>query len=302
MPWTRPRGWIVLRRILLGPERDRGPDPSPAPQGEGGGTPPAPPGGGAGVCACGGGERGRCPLCHPPEPGPVLPGVPSGPAPPPKRFAAILGESGAGKTVYLNAAVAAAVHSGGRAVYIDAKGENPHMGEPVRSPAELVRYIARNARRRQWSVVLDAQGVTRAQMRPVWIALRKLGRVVVALDEADKWVHSGIGNEIQPESLRELIGWGRSRGVALLATARQPAEVHRDLRNSLSAAVSFSHSDQREAVKVARDWFGDAGLADHFRRLPPLHYLRVDRERGTITSGRVYPPGTPEGDRALRGG
>jgi hypothetical protein len=245
----------------------------------------------------------------PPEPSssapdlaPMRPRVPEGPPPKPKRFTWIFGASETGKTVEMNLRYARAVHGGiRRALYVDVKGTNGHMGGPVGSVAELVAAVRVRERAGQpWNLVLDASNLQPDDMAPVWTLALRLGSVLVASDEIDAWAHSGQGNKLQPEPLRRMVGHGRELGVEILTTCRQAKELHRDFRNNASRMVSFRQDDPGQAAAVA-ELMKRPDLAPALLRLPDLHFVQVENASGRLVRGRTWPPNTPEGSLILAG-
>ena len=121
---------------------------------------------------------------------------------------------------------------------------------------------------------------------PLWRFLYEVGGLLVVLDDPRGMMDS---SRIDPD-LDHLINLGRNREVDLLATARQPPEIHGSMKNAADVAVVFRQGSRHYAEVCNRQWLHLPDGAERILSLPRFRYLRAGPD-GSVSTGRLPPPG-----------
>lgn len=106
--------------------------------------------------------------------------------------------------------------------------------------------------------------------------VRKMTQLVYAVDEVDKHQQPGWA----PPELYELVNYGRHCEVAMIGTARQPAQVSKEYTFGLTEICAFNITEPTQ-LKYFEAKCGEAAVVE-LPNLPQYGYLRW------IQDGRIF--------------
>jgi hypothetical protein len=228
--------------------------------------------------------------------------IPTEPLTAARRLVNVLGVSGAGKTTLMARWYSTAVERGVSGTWIDPTGTNAYLARYGRSNGALCAAVesvqawaaaVSTARRagRPYNVVLRA-GELDAKSA-FWRLVLAAGRMLLCTDEMDEYAPGRLSLDGTP--LGSLVSQGRNHGVSMIQTVRIPTELHRRMRGTADITVTFQQTAREQADAVARDYFHRPELVPLLLRLPPFHWVQVDRA-GRVSRGittRPTPPADP---------
>jgi hypothetical protein len=225
--------------------------------------------------------------------------IPTGPLTAARRLVNVLGVSGAGKTTLMARWYAEAVQRGVSATWIDTTGTNAYLARYGRANGAVCAAVesvqawavaVSSARRagRPFNVVLS--GAELDAHSPLWRLVLTAGRMLLCTDEMDEYAPGTA--RLDKSGLGKLVSQGRNHGVSMIQTVRIPTELNRRLRGTADITVTFQQTAREQAEAVARDYFHRPELVPLLLRLPPFHWVQVDRA-GRVTRGITTRPISP---------
>jgi hypothetical protein len=110
---------------------------------------------------------------------------------------------------------------------------------PVSQPMQLREALARSWGTDFRIIYTPTQGVEMQHFEAVNELVRKCGSMLYAIDEVDKNQQPGWA----PPQFYELLNYGRHCKVAMIGTARRPAQVSKEYTYGLSELTAFNFTE-----------------------------------------------------------
>jgi hypothetical protein len=153
--------------------------------------------------------------------------------------------------------------------------------EEVHQPSELVQVITRNWGGEFKVLYVPLGGEQILHFEAVNEIVRKAGDMIYAVDEVDKFQSPAFA----PPQLYELINYARHFHVAMIGTARRPAQVSKEYTFGLSEICSFNVTEPGDLDYFEKK-IGHSGVLS----LPSLgqyEYLRWMQD-GRLSTGKGW--------------
>jgi hypothetical protein len=191
----------------------------------------------------------------------------------------VLGQSGSGKSSWVQARLASLP----RFILWDTLGE--YVGFTVcESRAELYKHITKRSTG-LFQVIYNGTDENEEESMD-WICqlVEQIENLCFIVEEVDQYASPGV----IPAGLRSLLKRGRHRGISMVFVTRRPAEVNRLITAQSKRFVLFRVVEPND-LRYLRTFVGDHALT--LPDLPELSFL--DWQQGTTTRGRIEFHGNP---------
>lgn len=161
----------------------------------------------------------------------------------------IFGRKGTGKTTLARALAAKCK----RVIILDPLGDDYNNGAWIRTPEELVLFW--NYVRNFSDFCLIVKPKNDEMISVFWRFISQIRNVWIICDEIDRECNA---YGIRPE-LKDVLNYGRHRGLNLIGIARRPSQVHRDLTSQSDWKVVYNTHEPRD-LKYLSDFVDTNGL------------------------------------------
>lgn len=191
----------------------------------------------------------------------------------------VLGQSGSGKSSWVQARLASLP----RFILWNTLGEEFGFTE-CESRSELYKHVTKRASGLFQVVYNNVEENEEEAMEWMSKFVEEVENLCFIIEEADAYATpSSI-----PQGLRSLLKRGRHRGISMVFVTRRPAEVNRLITAQSKRFVLFRVTEPND-IRYLRTFVGDHALT--LPDLPELSFL--DWQQGTVTRGRIEFHGNP---------
>lgn len=149
---------------------------------------------------------------------------------------------------------------------------------PVSQPGELRALLMRQGGEDFRFLYTPTQGDGLQHFEAVNLMVRKCRHLLYAVDEVDKYQQPGFA----PPEFYELLNYGRHAEVAMIGTARRPAQVSKEYTYGLSEVVAFAFTEPGDLKYFEAKCGGTA--ANQLPSLGKYAYLRCMAD-GRVSQG-----------------
>jgi hypothetical protein len=174
----------------------------------------------------------------------------------------------------------------GRALFIDPEAKHKQCGFQIATqPGEAIEVLKHPRGRVLYQ---PREGNLDDHFSAVCKAAYIIEKVILFVDEMDKFCGSRFGDTRMPPVLYDITNYGRHHKISMAFTSREPMRVARGL-TSASHEFKLFHFDEDDYIKYFQKRIGKVN-AERLRSLPKYQYLHWKNDGSPVTienAGRI---------------